>query len=227
MLSPLRRVMKVFGLLRRASAGAVLLFLMMPAHADRWSVRAAEPHSRAPWPVAELLLAPARDKAVLFFDIFPAYKAVRHHLRAAAQDHGVDAALLQAIISVESGFDAKAVSPKGAVGLMQLMPETAARFGVVDQPHASAATLLTNPGLNIRAGSRYLSYLLQLFPGQIELAVAAYNAGEGAVRRAGNQVPDFRETQRYVKSVMDLYTLLRPPAKPLTSTYSTFPTEID
>lgn len=227
MLSPLCHVVKVFGLLRRASAGAVLLFLMMPAHADRWSVRAAEPHPRAPWPVAELLLAPVRDKAVLFFDIFPAYKAVKHHLRSAAQDQGVDYALLQAIISVESGFDAKAVSPKGAVGLMQLMPETAARFGVVDQPNASAATLLTNPGLNIQAGSRYLSYLLQLFPGQIELAVAAYNAGEGAVRRAGNQIPDFRETQRYVKSVMDLYALLRPHAKPVASTFSTFPTEID
>jgi hypothetical protein len=71
---------------------------------------------------------------------------------------------------------------------------------------------LTDPRTNIKTGSRYLRYLLDLFPGQLELALAAYNAGEGAVQRAGNRIPDFRETQNYVKTVMQLYTMLKPPA---------------
>lgn len=240
--------MKVFGLLRRAMAGGVLSILMVPATADVWgdavqdeTTWAEAAHgpvipeavgddlrnvaigvaslARAQGP--EVLTLPERAKVLVFFDIFPAYKAVKHHLREAARNHGIDYALLQAIIATESGFDAGAVSPKGAIGLMQLMPTTAERFGVKPQRHQTVQTQLINPGLNIRTGSRYLSYLLTLFAGQTELAVAAYNAGEGAVRRAGNQIPEFRETQHYVKTVMALYAELKPPAPaPLPDTRS-------
>lgn len=158
--------------------------------------------------------APAgTSKVVTFFEISPGFKAVKHHLRAAANTLQIDYELLQAIIATESGFDAQAVSPKGAIGLMQLMPATAERFGVRADKLISIEKMLTDPGVNILAGSRYLSYLLGLFPGQPELAVAAYNAGEGAVQRSGNRIPNYKETQNYVKTVMQLYRLLKPPAQ--------------
>jgi hypothetical protein len=150
------------------------------------------------------------SKVLAFFDIFPDYKAVKHHLREAALATRIDYELLQAVIATESGFNADAVSPSGATGLMQLMPATAAHFGVRGDKTASATQKLTNPGLNIRTGSRYLRYLLDLFPGQIDLALAAYNAGEGTVKRAGNQIPNIKQTQNYVKNVMALYTMLKP-----------------
>ncbi|MEO6291341.1 MAG: lytic transglycosylase domain-containing protein, partial [Burkholderiaceae bacterium] len=120
--------------------------------------------------------------------------------------------LLQALIVAESGFDAHAVSPKGAVGLMQLMPATAQRFGVRADKVKSVEQKLTDPKTNISAGTKYLRALMQLFPGKLELAVAAYNAGEGAVQRAGNQIPNYKETQNYVKTVMQTYRALKPPA---------------
>lgn len=150
------------------------------------------------------------SKVLVFFDIDPAYKAVKHHLREAAIATRIDYELLQAVIATESGFNADAVSPSGATGLMQLMPATAAHFGVRGDKTASVTQKLTNPGLNIRTGSRYLRYLLDLFPGQLDLALAAYNAGEGRVKRAGNQIPNIKQTQNYVKNVMALYTILKP-----------------
>lgn len=154
--------------------------------------------------------APA--KLIAFFDISPSYKSIKHHLREASRDQDVEYELLQALIATESGFDARAVSPKGAVGLMQLMPATAARYGVTADKKTPVEKKLTDPRTNIRAGTRYLRYLLDLFPGRMELALAAYNAGEGAVQRAGNKIPNYRETQNYVKTVMQLYTMLRPPS---------------
>lgn len=154
----------------------------------------------------------AAPKLIAFFEISPSYKQVKHHLREASRTHGVDYELLQALIATESGFDARAVSPKGAVGLMQLMPATAARYGVTADKKTPVEKKLTDPRTNIRAGTRYLRYLLDLFPGRMELALAAYNAGEGAVQRAGNKIPNYRETQNYVKTVMQLYTMLRPPS---------------
>ncbi|MDD2924966.1 lytic transglycosylase domain-containing protein [Rhodoferax sp.] len=148
-----------------------------------------------------------------YFEISPGVKAVRHHVREASRSFQIDFELLQAIIATESGFDPRAVSPKGAIGLMQLMPATAERFGVVADKKTSVEKKLADPSINIRAGSRYLNYLLGLFAGQVELAVAAYNAGEGAVQRAGNRIPNFSETQNYVKTVMQLYQLLKPPAQ--------------
>ena len=126
--------------------------------------------------------------------------------------NSVDFELLQALIVAESGFDAQAVSPKGAVGLMQLMPATARRFGVRADKTKSIEQKLTDPKTNISAGTRYLRALMQMFPGKLELAVAAYNAGEGAVQRAGNQIPNYKETQNYVKTVMQTYRALKPPS---------------
>lgn len=151
------------------------------------------------------------SKLLTFFDISPGFKSVRHLIRESASTHNLDFELLQALIVTESGFDAAAVSPKGAVGLMQLMPATAQRFGVSADVKKPVAHKLADPQTNIQTGSRYLRYLINLFPGKLELALAAYNAGEGAVQRAGNQIPNYKETQNYVKTVMQLYTVLKPP----------------
>jgi soluble lytic murein transglycosylase-like protein len=114
-------------------------------------------------------------------------------------------------VATESAFNSKAVSPKGAVGLMQVMPTTATRYGVHASRGATVTARLKDPDLNIHTGARYLSDLLRLFGGQTELALAAYNAGEGAVARAGNKIPDYRETRYYVQRVMSVYRLLQAP----------------
>ena len=155
-------------------------------------------------------MAPSRLLA--FFEISPDYKAVRHLLREAARAHRIDYALLQALIATESGFDATAVSPKGAVGLMQLMPATARSYGLADQKRRPVARQLRDARTNIQVGSRHLRRLLNKFPDRLDLALAAYNAGLRSVRRAGNQVPPIRETQDYVRTVLTLYAVLKPPA---------------
>ncbi len=147
-----------------------------------------------------------------FFEISPSFKLVRQHLREASSDHNIDFELLQALIATESGFDSSAVSPKGAIGLMQIMPATARRYGLDGDRRLALETKLTDPKLNIRTGTRYLRDLINMFPGQLDLALAAYNAGEGAVMRAGNQIPDYKETRNYVKTVMQIYSMLKPPA---------------
>ena len=145
-----------------------------------------------------------------FFERSPSYKAVSPLLHEAATMHGIDYSLLKALVATESGFNTFAVSPKGAVGLMQLIPPTAERYGVTAGKGATIEKKLTDPKTNIRAGARYLAYLIGLFPGRLELALAAYNAGEGAVQRAGNKIPNYPETQNYVKTVMQLYNGLAP-----------------
>ena len=114
----------------------------------------------------------------------------------ASSDTGVDAKLLHAVISVESGYNQGAVSPKGATGLMQLLPSTARRYGTVN---------MLDPADNIRAGARYLRDLLAMFDNNIELALAAYNAGENAVIRYGRRLPPYAETRRYVPLVVAHY----------------------
>ena len=152
----------------------------------------------------------ARARVQSYFDILPAYKSVRPHLRRAAERSGIDYALLKAVIATESGFDAHAVSAKGALGLMQLMPATAERFGVAAAGSRTLVQQLHDPAVNVPAGARYLRHLLDLFDGRLDLALAAYNAGEGAVRRAGQKIPPFKETQNYVKTVLALYRQLQP-----------------
>ncbi len=154
---------------------------------------------------------PLPAKLVSFFEVSPTYKLLKPHLREAALKHKLDVELLQALIVAESGFDRAAVSPKGAVGLMQIMPATAERFGLAGDAKAPIEQKLTDPKINIGIGSRYLRLLIDMFPGQLELALASYNAGEGAVQRAGNRIPNYKETQAYVQTVMRLYQSLKPP----------------
>ncbi len=160
-------------------------------------------------------------KLLAFFDVSPSYKVVKHHLREASNTHKVDYELLQALIATESGFDATAVSPKGALGLMQIMPDTARRFGVDGDKKLSIEKKLFDPKTNVKTGTRYLRLLIDMFPGQLELAIASYNAGEGAVQKAGNKIPNYKETQNYVKTVMQLYTGLKPPAAVTEQRYPT------
>lgn len=115
---------------------------------------------------------------------------------AAARQHNLDPKLIHAVIQAESGYNPFAVSDKGAQGLMQLMPATAARFGVDDPLDVSS---------NINGGSRYLRVLLNQFDSDLELALAAYNAGEKNVMRYGRKIPPFAETKNYVNRVIELY----------------------
>lgn len=117
-------------------------------------------------------------------------------IRGASVRHQVEEALVRAVIDVESRFNPLARSPKGAMGLMQLMPGTADRFGVRDA---------YDPRQNIEAGTRYLRQLLSMFEGNHRLALAAYNAGEAAVIRHGRRVPPYEETQDYVARVLSSY----------------------
>ncbi len=128
-----------------------------------------------------------------------------------ARQLGLDPNLVVALIAAESAFDPRAVSPKGAIGLMQLMPGTAQRYGVRPVPGASLRDRLMQPEINVRAGAQFLRDLLLMFPGRLDLALAAYNAGPGAVQRAGLRVPDYPETQNYVRVVTELLAHLRTP----------------
>jgi soluble lytic murein transglycosylase-like protein len=118
-----------------------------------------------------------------------------------AARHQIDPMLVRAVVEVESAYVPTARSRRGAMGLMQLMPATARRYAV-DDPY--------DPGKNLDAGIRHLRELLDRY--EVRLALAAYNAGEGAVQRAGNRIPNYKETQNYVSTVMQLYALLKPPA---------------
>ena len=109
----------------------------------------------------------------------------------------VPEALLHAVITIESAYDPNAISRAGAVGLMQLMPATAKRYGVANR---------RNPSANLAGGTRYLKDLLLRFDSNIELALAGYNAGENAVEKFGNQIPPFEETRNYVRKVLQLYS---------------------
>ena len=191
-------------------AGNVLeVFSSPPVAPDAPRQPLPEPASVAP-PSAN----PAQSRLMHYLTQSPRYKAVQHLLKDAAQMHRLEPELLQALIAAESGFDTQAVSPKGAVGLMQLMAPTAARYGVKSDRRSSIAQKLTDPAVNLSAGSRYLRDLIAMFPGRLDLALAAYNAGEGAVQRAGNKIPNYPETQNYVKTVMQLYAFLKPPVLP-------------
>lgn len=151
-----------------------------------------------------------RSAAKRYFAQSRGYQLHARHLRTAAQKHGVDEQLLKAIATAESGFNATAVSPKGAIGLMQVIPDTAARFGVAGDKNRSIEQKLQDPAINAPVSARYVRYLQSLFPGRTDLVLAAYNAGEGAVKRYGNQIPPYKETQNYVKTVMSLYASLQP-----------------
>lgn len=130
----------------------------------------------------------------------PVPAAYRGQVLAAANATRVDAALIHAVITVESGYNPSARSSAGAVGLMQLMPGTAKRYGVKDR---------LDPAQNIIGGARYLRDLNVLFDGDLKLVLAAYNAGEEAVIRYGRRIPPYRETAAYVPKVLNHYRKMR------------------
>jgi soluble lytic murein transglycosylase-like protein len=168
----------------------------------------------APQAAAPAVPSGETGRIVSFLQVSPGFRLVQPQVSEAAREHGIELALLQALIATESGFDPAAVSPKGAIGLMQVMPATAQRYGFSGDQRK-----LKDPRTNLRAGARYLRDLLRLFPGRLELALAAYNAGEGAVQKAGNRIPNYPETQNYVRTVMQLYAMLKPaPAQAETQT---------
>ena len=115
-----------------------------------------------------------------------------------AKLHGLDPALLHAVVTVESGYNPKALSRKGAAGLMQMMPDTARRYSVDD---------VWDPRQNLNGGARYLRDLLSTFNNNLTLALAAYNAGPGAVIQHGNRIPPYPETHSYVPQVLQHYKL--------------------
>jgi len=123
-----------------------------------------------------------------------------HLILKAAEKYSIDSSLIKAVIKAESNFNHHAVSPVGAKGLMQLMPATASSLQVRDAFH---------PENNIEGGTRYLRYLINVFNGNIPLALAAYNAGEKAVLNNNGRIPPYRETQQYVRKVLDYYDQYR------------------
>lgn len=139
-------------------------------------------HSYSNWGASEASVLPSYSRNKNAFD---------QMIRQAAQQHGVSEGLIKAVMHTESGFNINARSPVGAQGLMQLMPATARRFNVSNA---------YDPQQNIFGGARYLSWLLKRFNGNTQLAIAAYNAGEGNIDKYGG-IPPFRETQDYVRRV--------------------------
>lgn len=141
-----------------------------------------------------------RSKPKSYAKAFKSYKKNKQRyselITKAATKHDIDERLLHAVIQTESAYHAQAVSSAGAVGLMQLMPATAKRYGVQDRK---------NPAQNINGGTRYLKDLLNMFDSNLSLAVAAYNAGENAVIKYNYKIPPYPETQNYVKQVLALY----------------------
>jgi soluble lytic murein transglycosylase-like protein len=174
---------------------------------DAWSGEepaADDPASMYPQDGSLAAAVRARSESFELFCLDPDEDALRELLaelpygdaiETAASRHQVDALLLAAMIEAESQFDPQAVSPVGATGLMQLMPETGLELGVAD---------LTDPRGNLEAGSRYISRLLEQFDGDLPLALAAYNAGPASVERYGD-VPPFAETTQYVERVLRRY----------------------
>ena len=154
--------------------------------------------------VADTAGVPARTSAAGFI---PLKTRTRYAdmIRRVATEQKMDPALIHAVVSAESGYNERATSPKGARGLMQVMPETGKRFGV-------GAKKLVNPLDNLRAGTAYLRHLIETFS-SLELGIAAYNAGEGAVARFGNAIPPFPETRAYVPKVLEFYDRYRRDAR--------------
>jgi soluble lytic murein transglycosylase-like protein len=158
--------------------------------------------------------APTPTKTPLFSYLsqHPNLKKYAPLLEQAAKEFELDPALLKAVMAAESGFNPNAVSPKGAVGLMQVMPATGQRYGLQSDKKQSVAQKLADPKTNIRIGARYLRDLHKMFPAKPHLVLASYNAGEGAVQKYNNAIPPYPETRNYVQVVTALYRLYKPSA---------------
>jgi len=151
--------------------------------------------------------ADSPSSVLTWFDIAPEVKRVQPWVREAAASNGVDSELLNALIAVESGFNERAVSPRGAVGLMQIMPATAAPLMTPVTSQRAVAERLAEPRTNIGVGARLMADLLKRH-GRIDIALAAWSAGSEAVRRSGGQMPPIDETRAHVQQVLELYWAL-------------------
>jgi soluble lytic murein transglycosylase-like protein len=149
----------------------------------------------------------------------PLYRRVVDHpnvrrfgplIERTARARGLDPALVKAVIAVESAFDPTALSARGALGLMQIVPATAVRYGIVERRGRTIAEQLLEPATNVEIGVRYLRDLLDLFDNDLSLALAAYNAGEGTVRARGNVMPPYPETRAYVELVREFQLVYAP-----------------
>jgi soluble lytic murein transglycosylase-like protein len=172
----------------------------------RLAIAQAPKPAAAPAPVPAPVPAPAPRPIKIYPDTPPLALARNYvesnpsrftrHIHSASRATNVPAALIRAVITAESAFNPYALSATGAVGLMQLMPETAARYGVKNR---------MDPSQNILGGARYLGDLLRLFHNNMHLAIAAYNAGEGSVLKYGRKIPPYPETVAYVPKVLAYY----------------------
>lgn len=163
---------------------------LLPAWQQRSAaVPEAEPSRRASAPSIRHI----RERRALPTTIATRRARYAALIEAEATRQGVDPELVHAVIRAESSYRPRAESPAGARGLMQLMPATARRFGVTDR---------WSPAENLRGGIAYLKFLIKHFDGDLSLVLAAYNAGEGAVAKHGNQIPPYRETRTYVRRVL-------------------------
>jgi hypothetical protein len=147
------------------------------------------------------------EHLLTWLEFSPDVLAMQPFLREAAAHTGVDADLLKAVIAVESHFNAKAVSKQGAVGLMQLTPVTADRYATAAERQQPAAQRMLDARINVLTGARMLADLTRRY-GSIDVALAAWNAGEGTVRKAGGKVPEIPETEAHVHLVLELYWAL-------------------
>ncbi len=175
--------------------GTVVYTNVAPKGAAGRQARKVEGEFRpAPTPTTPARVTPMTKKELTEFDEIIEEMAIKYRMPVN---------LVRAVMHAESAFDPNAISHVGASGLMQLMPQTAREMYVKD---------IFDARENIEGGTRYLRDLLNQFPGQLELALAAYNAGPGAVQKAGNKIPDYKETRAYVKTVLQLYRSFNPGA---------------
>jgi soluble lytic murein transglycosylase-like protein len=205
-----------------AAAGSVALIWPLAANAELWGyVDGAGVAHVAPVALDsryQLVLGDApraaqrrvpgkTDRAgdlLTWLEYAPESRVLQPILREAARATGVDVELLRAVIAVESGFDGRAVSPRGAVGLMQITPDTADRYASRAERQRPAAERLLDARINVLTGARMLADLTRRF-GSIDIALAAWNAGEGTVRKLGGKMPPIEETRAHVQLVLELY----------------------
>ncbi|KFB69208.1 MAG: lytic transglycosylase domain-containing protein [Candidatus Accumulibacter phosphatis] len=150
---------------------------------------------------------PAKPELLRYLSKHPNLKKFEPLLKVASNEFSIEFALLKAIMAAESGFNPGAISPRGAIGLMQVMPATAERYGLQGDKNKTIEQKLADPEINIRLGARYLRDLHRMFPNQQELVLASYNAGEGAVQQYRNKIPPYPETRNYVQLVTQIYQL--------------------
>jgi soluble lytic murein transglycosylase-like protein len=174
---------------------------------SRYSLVIAEPGASAPKPAKVFGKTMPPSAVLTWLEIAPEVKRVQPWVREAAASHGVDRELITALIAVESGFNERAVSPRGAVGLMQIMPATAAPLMATGAGRGDISAQLAEPRTNISVGTRLMADLLRRHR-RVDIALAAWSAGNEAVRRSGGQMPAIDETQAHVQQVLELYWAL-------------------